>query len=368
MYGCVEAAALWYANLSEKLRDQGFVENPYDPCVFNKTGKDGNQVTVVIHVDDLFTTSVSQANLDELNAALRRVYPEVTTRRGRVLDYVGMTFDFRETDEVKVTMAGCVDEILAGSGVQTRYATPATSTLFEVREDAEKATQVEAERFHTYTAKLLYLSKRVRPEMLVAVSFLTTRVQKCDKDDLAKLQRALGYLLGSKERGIVLRIGEHISVSAFIDAAYGVHPSSGKSHTGSMIMIGDAALVYTKSGKQGIVVKSSTEAELVGVSDSASQAIHMRNFVLAQGYDVGPVMIYQDNLSCMALLRRGSPASGRSRHINIRHFWLKDREVNGEVAYEHLGTAKMSANVLTKPVQGQQFRKERMGLTNWAEW
>jgi hypothetical protein len=47
--------------------------------------------------------------------------------------------------------------------------------------------------FHTHVAKLLYLAKRVRPEMLTAISFLTTRVQACDQDDLAKLRRALGY-------------------------------------------------------------------------------------------------------------------------------------------------------------------------------
>lgn len=86
---------------------------------------------------------------------------------------------------------------------------------------------------------------------------------------------------------------------------------------------------------------------------------------MAQGYELGPVVIYQDNLSCMALMRRGGPGSERSRHINIRHFWLSERIKSGEVTVEHLGTAEMMANVLTKPVQGAQFEKERAGLTNW---
>jgi hypothetical protein len=34
----------------------------------------------------------------------------------------------------------------------------------------------ESERFHSITASLLYLSKRVRPDILTAVSFLTRRV------------------------------------------------------------------------------------------------------------------------------------------------------------------------------------------------
>jgi len=104
-----------------------------------------------------------------------------------------------------------------------------------------------------------------------------------------------------------------------------VHPASGKSHTGCAIVIGDAGPVLSVSTKQKIVTKSSTEGELVGLSDTASQAIHLRNLIIAQGYDVGPAIIYQDNMSCMALMKRGGPTSQRSRHINIRHFWLKER-------------------------------------------
>jgi hypothetical protein len=249
--------------------------------------------------------------------------------------------------------------------VDTPKATPAAPTLFTTRETSPKATEEEAEWFHSYTAKLLYLAKRVRPEMLTAVGFLTTRVNCCDEDDLAKLRRALGYLYGTKERGIVLRIGESVQVSAYIDASYGVHESSGKSHTGCAIVLGLGGPVFAKSTKQKIVSKSSTEAELIALSDTASQAIFLRNFVEAQGYDVGPAVLYQDNMSTMALIKRGGPASERSRHINIRHFWVAERVEAGEVRIEYLPTGDMVANLLTKPVQGAQFVKERFLLTNW---
>lgn len=72
-------------------------------------------------------------------------------------------------------------------------------------------------------------------------------------------------------------------VRAYIDAAYGVHQDSGKSHTGCSIVLGDGVPLYNKSTKQKIVTESSTEAELVGLPDTASQAIHLRNFVIAQG-------------------------------------------------------------------------------------
>jgi hypothetical protein len=157
-----------------------------------------------------------------------------------------------------------------------------------------------------------------------------------------------------------------MQVRQFVDAAYGVH-SDGKSHTGSTITLGDAGPVCSKSSKQHIVTKSSTEAELVGLSDSANESFHMRNFIVAQGHESGPVTLYEDNLNCMALVKRGRSNSERTRHVSIRYFWVKERIDNGELVVEHLRTELMHANILTKPLQGSQFRAERRALTNWEE-
>ena len=61
-----------------------------------------------------------------------------------------------------------------------------------------------------------------------------------------------------------------------------------------MIILGENDPLNAKSCKQEIVTKSSTEAELVGLSDTASQGIHTRRFLMAQGYHIGSVKIYQD--------------------------------------------------------------------------
>ena len=132
-------------------------------------------------------------------------------------------------------------------------------------------------------------------------------------------------------------------------------------------MLGVGGPMEAKSGKQKNVTKSSTEAELVALSDHAGRGINLRNFLAGQGYGVVPVIIYQDNLSCMAIMARGGPTSERSRHISIRYFWLCERTKLGEVTLEHRPTNLMFANVLTKPLQGKQFVIERDGITNWPE-
>ena len=367
LYGCVESAALWYENLRETLRGLGYERNPYDICVFNRKIEDGTQCTVAVHVDDLLITSVSQEMIDQLTGGLKRRYGEISKSDGTILNYLGMVFDLSHPAEARVTMKGYVDVVLDLSKVAGGAKTPATDGLFEVREGGELVSEEEMRVFRSEVMRLMYLAKKTHPDLLMTVSYLATRVTKCTKDDLVKLVRLLRYLKETRDRGIVLRIGcEGICVRVFIDAAYGIH-ADGKSHTGSVVVIGEVGPVHCRSGKQSIVSKSSTEAELIALSDSANQGIFMRNFLLGQGHDVGPVIIYQDNMSCIAMMARGRSGNERTRHIDIRYFWLKERVDSGEAVIRHMGTASMYANLLTKPLQGAQFIGERDALTGWVK-
>jgi hypothetical protein len=99
-------------------------------------------------------------------------------------------------------------------------------------------------------------------------------------------------------------------IRVYVDATYGVHIHDGKSHSGAYTVLGAGGPpLEAKSGKQKNVTKSSTEAEIVALSDHAGRGINLRNFLACQGYGVVPVIIYQDNLSCMAIMARGGPTS-----------------------------------------------------------
>jgi hypothetical protein len=154
MHGCVEAAALWYADLSATPTRSDFIPNNYDHCVFNKIDKDGIQINVAMHVDDLHVTSASDNNLETFENSMRGVYCEIKDNKGQVLDYLGMTFDFIVPGQVSITMDNCVQDILAECGMWSRRSTPAASTLFDTR-DAPKVTAEEVKLFRSFVAKLL---------------------------------------------------------------------------------------------------------------------------------------------------------------------------------------------------------------------
>ena len=362
LYGCIESGKLWYDLLSATLESLGYVRNAVDQCVFNKT-VNGKQCTVAVYVDDLFISSAELSLITELENKLKSEFKQIEIHEGPLYSYLGMSWDYSVPGEVKVTMEGFIADLMKWSEIEGTVLTPAANHLFETRE-AEKLPTDKAEFYHSAAAKLLYLSKRVRPDIILAVSFLTTRVQSPDVDDWSKLQRVLKYLNGTQEMGIVLRPDKSGKHEAYIDASYGIH-ADGKSHSGMILTLGLGPLLV-KSTKQKINTKSSTEAELIALSDLCSPVIWNREFLIAQGENLKPTTVYQDNQSTMALVNKGASTSERTRHIKIRYFWVKDQVDNGEIQIVYVPTEDMTADILTKPLQGEHFLRLRQLLLNWS--
>jgi hypothetical protein len=363
LYGCVESANLWNELLTDVLTEIGFRPNRKDPCVFNK-GFGANQVTVCFHVDDLLITSQSEENMEKVIDDILKKFKSCNVNRSLKQSYLGMTLDFSSVGKCKVTMEGYVNNVLSKYNVGTSTAaTPATEKLFHVDLKSPTLTPSDAKEFHSRVATLLYLSRRVRPDLQVAVNFLTTRVQCSTDQDWDKLERVLRYLNATRDLGIVMEGGTILCVSIWIDASYGVHPN-GKSHSGVVVTVGRGPIV-AKSGKQKIVAKSSSEAELIAASDEVGEGIHIRDFLIEQGYTVGPATLHQDNMSTMKLIEKGRSTSDRTKHVNVRYFFVKDRVNRGEIEVRHSPTSTMMADILTKPLQGELFRKMRDALLNW---
>ncbi len=149
----------------------------------------------------------------------------------------------------------------------------------------------------------------------------------------------------------------------WIDASFAVHTNF-RSHTGATITLGKGSGI-SSSAKQKINTRSSTEAEFVGVDDVISMVLWVRLFLEAQGYAVTDNIVYQDNKSAMLLENNGRQSSGkRTRHINIRYYFVTDNIKQDRLRVEHCPTDSMLADFFTKPLQGAKFRTFRDQILN----
>jgi hypothetical protein len=254
MYGCVQASALWYALIRYEIEKMGYEVSETDPCVFIK--QVGKMIfTLLLHVDDILVL-VDAEEVKKLEQSLKRRLGEVQFKVGEELSYLGMKINIMD-EGTTIDMSFYVAQILEGEDVQVA-ASPTTKETYNVGEGSQKLCDAEKKWFHSTTAKLLYLAKRARPDILTAVIFLCTRVQGATCEDKKKLIRVLGYLRGTASRTLLLRAQREKKVTAYIDAAYAVQGDS-KSHSGVVIYVGDM-LAYVSSKKQKCMSKSPTEA------------------------------------------------------------------------------------------------------------
>ena len=200
--------------------------------------------------------------------------------------------------------------------------------------------------------------KRARPDLETAVSFLCTRVPKSDEDDWKKLRRVIDYVQATIDDVRIIGATSLSQIFTWIDAAYAVTADM-KSQTGGSMSMG-LGILHGKSSKQKLNVKSSTEAELVGVSDYLPYNIWLLMFLREQGYVITDNTVYQDNQSTIRMLKNGrNSCTGNSRHVDIRYFFVKDRVEKGEVKVEYCSTLHMLADFFTKPLQGALYSKFR---------
>lgn len=148
MYGTIQAAKLWYLNLSKTLEDMGFEVNPYYGCVMNKM-VDGKQYTVVWHIDDLKVSHVDPKVITMVLDQLSTKYGELMVTHGKNHVYVGMNITYNDDKSVKIAMKEYIQEAIDefGEEITSTANSPASLHLFEVNDDQEKLSRKHPTHF-----------------------------------------------------------------------------------------------------------------------------------------------------------------------------------------------------------------------------
>jgi hypothetical protein len=133
-------------------------------------------------------------------------------------------------------------------------------------------------------ANALYTTKRARPDVSLAIAFLTTRVMSPDIDDWEKLRHLMEYLRGDQDRPLILGADNKGMLMWYVNASFAGHPNM-LWHTGGGMTMGRGFSISV-STKQRLNIKILTESDLVGVDDMMPIILWTCYFLLSQGYGV----------------------------------------------------------------------------------
>jgi hypothetical protein len=205
---------------------------------------------------------------------------------------------------------------------------------------------------------LLYLCAS-RPNIMLNVC-MCARFQATPKDcQLRAVKRIMRYLVLTPNLGLWYPKGSHFELLGYSDADYaGCKVDRSTSGTGQFL---GWSLVSWSSKKQNFVAISTAEAEYVIAGSCCAQLLWMRQTLKDYGYTMNHIPLLCGNESAIKIAY--NPCEHyRTKHIDIRHHFLRDHAIKGGIVISHVGTNDQLADIFTKPLDEKRFRELQSGL------
>ena len=200
-----------------------------------------------------------------------------------------------------------------------------------------------------------YLMISTRPDISFAVGQLAKFMSNWGAKHIKAAIDLFLYLNGSPLLGITYGNG-HQNLSSFVDANWAYNPDNGRSTTGYVFLLFGGPISW-RSKEQETVALSSTEAEYMALSYATQEAIHLRMLLPFIHVDTSnPTVIFEDNQSALCLANNPVHKE-RTKHINIRYHFVRERIQTREIVVEKIDTKLNIADLFTKPVDYSTFSR-----------
>lgn len=200
--------------------------------------------------------------------------------------------------------------------------------------------------YRELTGAAIYLAVGMRPDIAHAVSVLCQFNDCFNESHWLAAKRVLRYLKGTENFGITYTSYPD-DLTGYVDADWGGSIDDRKSYTGSTFILSGAAISWA-SRKQRTVALSSTEAEYLGLTDTAKEALYLIQFMKELGFGIRtPIILFNDNQGA-AHLSKNPVHHARSKHIDIRRHFIRNAITEGTIDIRYLPTERMPADMLTE--------------------
>jgi hypothetical protein len=204
----------------------------------------------------------------------------------------------------------------------------------------------------------MYLAVCTRPDIAQAVYKLARYMSKPMPAHWEAAKGVLRYVKGTAAYGITYSRGEPLF--GYADADWASDRDNRRSTTGYVFMLHGGAVSW-KSRLQPTTAASSVEAEYMSASSATREAMFLRKLIADLGYAVEAVRIWDDNQGAISLIRNPI-TSDRSKHIDVQHHFVREKERLGYVSFEYCPTESMVDDMLTKPLPEAKFVQFRLSM------
>ncbi|GJT32262.1 retrovirus-related pol polyprotein from transposon TNT 1-94 [Tanacetum coccineum] len=299
-----------------------------DNTLFTKK-KSSNLIIVQIYVDDIIFGSTCQDMCDEFAKIMHDEFE--MSMMGELNFFLGLQIKQME-DGIFFNQSKYIKEMLKKFGLKDSkpMKTPMSSDTKLTKD--EECESVDSTKYRGMIGSLLYLTAS-RPDIMFSVC-LCARFQEAPKTShLEAVKRIFRYIKGTMHLGLWYPKGTGIETVVYADS--------------------DHARDY--------VDRKSTSAEYVSAGKACQQALWMKQALIDYDVRLDDVPIMCDNKGAIDLSKNPVQHS-RTKHIEIRHHFLRDNVQKGHISIEKVTSIDNIADILTKPLKRESFNYLRLGL------
>jgi hypothetical protein len=361
LYGLRQSPRIWWLQLDGFLVSLGFSRCLSESCIYILRQVD-QLIIIAVYVDDLIM-ACSCARLlawikSQLNARFRM-------KDEGVLSWcLGMRIQRPIPGRITLDLEQYTINFLDRAGMLSARPsrTPSVPGLLLTSDDCptteEEKSFMKSFPFKSFYGVLLYIALSTRPDIAGPVSALGRFMSNPGRTHWAALLRILRYLVGTFSKCITFcrdTSPSPLELLAMVDASWGDDPGTRRSRSGHVFFLCAGPVAWT-SRLQQTVALSSVEAEYLALSDCLKECLWIRSLLSELGFPQLSTIIYEDNEGAIAIAH--NPVQRRrTKHIDIRHHFIRDLVASGAVTIKHLRTANMIADLFTKPSGLVVFQK-----------
>lgn len=345
LYGLKQAPRCWNKRFIQFMKETGFKTSTADPCVFYRINQ-GKTLYAAIYVDDGLLVGTDE---QEIKSFFKLLETEFKITTGSLENFLGMQIQYDGDGSISINQEEYTNKILKRFGMHEANAVSTPIGKEEVKDSPDVKGKVP---YREAVGSLMYLTAATRPDIAFSVNKAARAMENPTEKDWSNVKRIFKYLKGTSSYCISYR-NDGKPLKIYSDADFGGDTASRRSTTGVVVVLAGGAISWT-SQLQRTVSLSTTEAELIAASEGAKELIWMKRLLTELlGLNQLPTL-YVDNASAIKLAKNPEYHK-RSKHIDIRYFYVREKYLNGELKLEHIDGQKQLADLFTKSLDKTRF-------------
>jgi histone deacetylase 1/2 len=358
LYGLKQSPRAWYARLSDRLLQLGFVSSKADTSLFIYAHH-GVQIFMLVYVDDIVIAGSSVTVVDRVVQTLSGTFP--IKDLGPLEYFLGIEASSTAKGLVLTQHKYALDLLHRANMESCRsVTTPMSSTDKLSREAGHPLGPDDAFSYRSLVGGLQYLTL-TRPDLSFAVNKVCQFLSQPTTVHYEAVKRILRYVKGTLSTGLQFQPTTSTMLDVYTDADWAGCPDDRRSTGGFAVFLG-GNLVSWSSRKQPTVSRSSTEAEYKALANGTAEVVWIQSVLTELGVRQSrPPVLWCDNPGA-TYLSANPIFHARTKHIEIDFHFVREKVASGSLTVRFITSEDQIADMFTKHVTQLTLRKFRSNL------